>query len=111
MFCVATIVIDLQMHMRYPVSSHMVNGVRGDIVTCVDDALQKMCYTLSFLCAEQRPQGTQDIKIEQDENDAPAIPWAHDFMSNDQGIASAAILFHILWFQTYGTFCISSHCP
>jgi len=69
-----------------------------------------MSYTLSFLCADQHPQVTQDIKIEQDEIDAPAIRQAHDFMSNDQGIASAAILFHILWFQSYGTFCISSHC-
>jgi hypothetical protein len=77
---------------------------------CVD-ALQTMFYTLGFPCVDQRPQITQDMKIEQDEIDAPAIPWAHDFMSNDHGTASAAILFHILWLQTYGTFCISSHCP
>jgi hypothetical protein len=89
----------------------MVNGVRGDSVMCVDDALQKMCYTVSFLCVDQCPQVIQDIKIEQDEIDAPAIPLALDFMSNDQGIASAAIVVHILWFQTYRTFCISSHCP
>jgi hypothetical protein len=86
----------------------MANGVRCDSVMCVNDV---MFYTLSFLCVDQCPQVTQDIKIEHDETDAPAIPWAHDFMSNDQGIASAAILFHILWFQNYGTFCISSHCP
>ena len=32
MYCVSTILIDSQMHMRCPVSSHMVNGVRGDSV-------------------------------------------------------------------------------
>jgi len=42
------------------------------------------------------------MKIEQDETDTPAFPWTHDFMSNDYGTASAAILFHILWLQTYG---------
>jgi hypothetical protein len=87
----------------------MVNGVRGESVTCVDDALQTMFYTLSFLCIDQRPQVTHDMKIEQDEIDAPAIPQARDFMSNDQEIASAVILLHILWLQSYGRFCISSH--
>jgi hypothetical protein len=77
---------------------------------CVDDALRKMCYTLNFLCVDQCLQVTKNIKIEQDEIDIPAIPWAHDIISNDQGIAIAAILLHILWFQAYGTFCILSHC-
>jgi len=30
----------------------MVNGARGDSVTCVDDALQTMFYSLSFLCVD-----------------------------------------------------------
>jgi hypothetical protein len=47
---VSTVVIDSQMHMRHPVSIHMVNVVGGDSVTCVDDALQKMCYTVFSLC-------------------------------------------------------------
>ena len=70
-----------------------------------------MCYILNFLCINKHLWVTEDIKIEQDEIDAPAMPWVHVIMSNDQGITSAAILLRILLFHTYVIFCISSHCP
>jgi hypothetical protein len=51
----------------------MVNGVRGDSVLCVDDAVQTKFYTLSFHCVEQRPKVTQDMKIEQNETEHQAF--------------------------------------
>ena len=95
------------MQVRYQVSNHTVNDIKGN-VTHADDALPQTCSSKKFLYIGQHLQVTPEIKIQEGESQSPHKPHHRPLTSPPvtRNCQCRNNLFYLM-VQTYMTFYIT----